>query len=671
MYQLNSQKLKASHLARNAYLYIRQSTLRQVYEHGESTKRQYALKQQAMALGWPVESIVTIDNDLGLSGVSSNEREGFQKLVAEVGMGYAGIVIGLEVSRLSRNSSDWIRLLEICAITDTLIMDEDGIYDTNDFNDRLLLGLKGTMSEAEIHFLQSRMRGGTISKAKRGELKRALPIGYMYNENNRIVMDPDLQVQQSINIFFQTFRRTGSAFTTVREFNRQGLKLPSRFQKGFRKGELAWKPLVHSRALQILHNPIYAGIYYYGRDQIKKTVGGKKSVRMPLENWHIFMPDAHPGYISQVEFEENLKKLRENAYLYGEDRKKSPAREGPALLQGIVICGKCGQRMSVRYQQNCSKLVPIYTCQKDCIENGKKICQTVMGENVDEEMSKLLIEMLNPLALEVALEVQNELNMRKLETDKFYKQQVERARYEMELARKRYMLVDPENRLVATELEAEWNLKIRELSQAQEQYEKQEELASKKVLESTKSDIMGIISDFPDLWRNTDVPVKEKKRIVRLLIEDVTLKNDDRIIVNIRFKGGTSKTLLVDRKLPMCEVRKTKADIVMKIDELTEYHTPSEVAEILNLNGCRSWDGNMFTLNSVRHIISRYGIKSRYERLREKGCLTLKEKMHETNLRIEKIRQLREDGKIIFYKATDREEYLYEPQKLIEHLVKI
>ncbi len=249
----------------------------------ESTKRQYGLKQKAAALGWPDKAIITIDNDLGQSGTSSEKREGFKNLVAEVGMGHAGIVISIEVSRLSRNSSDWLRLLEICAITDTLIMDEDGIYDTNDFNDRLLLGLKGTMSEAEIHFLHARMRGGTISKAKRGELKRVLPAGYVYNENDKIVKDFDLSVQNALNLFFNTFKRTGSACATVRQFNKLELKIPTRFLNGFRKGELTWKPLAHSRALRLLHNPIYAGIYYYGRQQIKKTVNGKKSLNMPIE----------------------------------------------------------------------------------------------------------------------------------------------------------------------------------------------------------------------------------------------------------------------------------------------------------------------------------------------------------------------------------------------------
>lgn len=671
MYQSSGSKLKATHLERSAYLYIRQSTLRQVYENTESTKRQYALKKNAVALGWSEDSIITIDNDLGVSGTSSELREGFKRLVAEVGMGHAGIVVSIEVSRLSRNSSDWLRLLEICAITDTLIMDEDGIYDTNDFNDRLLLGLKGTMSEAEIHFLHARMRGGMISKARRGELKRALPAGYVYNENDKIVMDPDLAIQNAINLFFKTFRRTGSAFATVREFNRLNLKIPKRLLNGFRKGELAWNPLTHSRSLRLLRNPIYAGIYYYGRQQIKKTVGGKKSVSMPIESWHAYMPDAHPGYITGDQFDENVKKLKENAYTYGEDRKKSPAREGPALLQGIIVCGICGRRMSVRYQKNCSKLVPIYTCMRDCTQNGAKVCQIVMGEKVDEEISKLLLEMLNPLAIKAAIKVQNELSQRKLEADSFYRQQVERAKYEMELARKRYMLVDPQNRLVATELEAEWNLKIRELEKLKDEYEKKKEDDLKEVTKTTKSDIMQIANDFAKIWSSTNVSFRDKKRMLRLLIEDVTVKNDKKIIANIRFRAGTCKTLFIERKLPICEVRKTRKDIVRQVDELTENYIPSEIAEILNKKGYRAWNGNMFNLRTISRIIRTYGIKSRHKRLRDKGCLSLREKMLETNFSQAQIIQMRNEGKIVFYKVTDRDEYLYEPQNMNKYLAKI
>jgi len=671
VYQLNSQKLKETHLKRSAYLYIRQSTLRQVYENTESTKRQYGLKQKILALGWSGDLIITIDSDLGKSGTSSDNRQGFKKLVSEVGMGHAGLVASLEVSRLCRNSSDWARLLEICALTDTLIMDEDGIYDVNDFNDRLLLGLKGTMSEAEMHFLYSRMRGGTISKARRGELKWVLPIGYVYNGDDKIVMDPDIAIQNAVNVFFLTFKRTGAASATVKEFNKKGLKMPIRFRTGIRKGELAWKPLTHSRTLRFIHNPLYAGIYCYGRQQIKKTISGKKSVKMPPGEWHAYMTDAHPGYITEDQFGQNVKKLADNAYAHGKDRRKSPPREGPALLQGIIVCGKCGKRMTVRYQQNSSKLVPVYTCQRDRIENGAKVCQTVVGEKVDEEISKLLLEMINPLAIKAAIKVQNELSARKLETDKFYDQQVERAQYETELAKKRYMSVDPGNRLVATELEASWNQKLRYLEEMQQKLKKKKEKDLEQMGQAARADITKIASDFPKIWNSPNVSFKEKKRMIRLLIEDVTVKNvDKKTVANIRFRAATSKTLAIDRKLSMCEIRKTKKEVIAKVDKLTENHTPSEIADILNEKGYRAWNGNLFNLRTISRIIRTYGIKGRYKRLRDKGCLSLMEKMAETAYSQKQIMQMRNEGKITFCKITDRGEYLYEPQDTNKNLVK-
>jgi len=339
-------------------------------------------------------------------------------------------------------------------------------------------------------------------------------------------MDTDTSVQNAIDLFFKTFARTGSACATVREFRRSGLKMPTRFRRGIRKGDLAFKTLTHSWTLRILHNPIYAGIYCYGRTQIKNTLEGKRQVKMPVEEWHVNMAGAHPGYITEDQFYKNQKRLKENSCAHGEDRRKSPPREGPALLQGIIICARCGNRMKVGYRQDCAGLVPIYRCNRDHIENGTGVCQTVAGEKVDQEVSKLLIEMLNPLAIKAAIEVQNELSQRKLEADKFYRQQVERARYEAELAKRRYMSVDPGNRLVATELEAVWNQKLRQLEIAQQEYQKKKEDDLEKVGQSTEEDIMKIVSDFPRLWTSPNISFREKKRMIRLLVEDVTVKDD-------------------------------------------------------------------------------------------------------------------------------------------------
>jgi DNA invertase Pin-like site-specific DNA recombinase len=316
--------------------------MRQVFENAESTERQYALRQRAIALGWPGDRVIVIDSDLGQSGASSAERSGFQRLVAEVGMGRAGIVLGLEVSRLARNSADWHRLLEICALTDTLILDEDGLYDPAHFNDRWLLGLKGTTSEAELHMLRARLRGGMLHKARRGELRYSLPAGLIYDPNARVVLDPDQQVQETVRLLFHTFARTGALRATIKYFRQQGLLFPKRPTGGPQKGQLVWVPRSLNRACNAMHNPSYAGAYAFGRGRYRRE-------HLPHDQWQVLIRDAHPGYISWQEYESNLQRLRASAMALGFERTAGPPREGPALLQGRVVCGLCGRRMHVHY----------------------------------------------------------------------------------------------------------------------------------------------------------------------------------------------------------------------------------------------------------------------------------------------------------------------------------
>ena len=396
-------KVHARHLSRNAYLYVRQSSLRQVVENQESTRRQYALRERAVALGWSPDQLVVVDTDLGQSGASAADREGFQFLVGEVGLGNAGIVMGLEVSRLARNSTDWHRLLEICALGDTLILDEDGVYDPSHFNDRLLLGLKGTMSEAELHVLRARLRGGIINKARRGELRTPLPVGLVYTVDDRVVRDPDARIRETVQHFFATFSRTGSATATARAFREEGLAFPSK--KRPHSAEVYWKPLTHSRALHMLHNPRYAGAFAFGRTEQRKLPGRGRFRRRPREEWTALIPDAHEGYISWEQFEANQKQLRDNAAAHGSERRRGPAREGPALLQGLAICGSCGRRMTIRYRQRGSQPHPVYVCQREAIEHGGPMCQRISGTTIDQAVSQLVLELMTPLAADIAIAV--------------------------------------------------------------------------------------------------------------------------------------------------------------------------------------------------------------------------------------------------------------------------
>jgi DNA invertase Pin-like site-specific DNA recombinase len=655
------QKVTASHLKRNAYLYVRQSTIRQVFENTESTKRQYALRQHAVALGWPVENIIVIDSDLGQSGASAIDRAGFQRLVAEVGVGKAGIVLGLEVSRLARNNTDWHRLLEICALTDTLILDEDGIYDPAHFNDRLLLGLKGTMSEAELHVLKARLQGGILNKARRGELQSPLPVGFAYDTENRPILDPDKQVQESLRVFFDTFRRTGSATATVKAFRQQGLAIPRRLKKGPRKGDLLWAQLTHSRSLQILHNPRYAGAFIYGRTRIRKrAAGGKIYQKQPRDQW-VLVPDAHASYITWDDYEVNQRRLRENAQAQGSDRAKSPPREGPALLQGLVLCGVCGGRMTVRYHSRAGRQVPDYVCQREGIEHGRPVCQSVNGEQIDKRIGELLVETMTPLALDVTLAVQQELETRMEEVDRLRRKQVERARYDADLAQRRYMHVDPAHRLVADSLEAEWNNKLRALNEAQQDYERLRQTDRIAAGESQRARIAALTRDFPARWREPTTPDREKKRIVRLLLEDVTLVKSEQIAVHVRFKGGAIRSLSLPLPLGAPELRKTGEEVIREIDRLLDNHTEMEIAPMLNQMGLRSGSGQPFTLMSVHNLRRHRGLRSRFERLREKGLLTVEEMAERLGLAPSVVKDWRDKGLLRAHRYNDKDQCLYEP----------
>ena len=619
-------KVTASHLKRDAYLYVRQSTPRQVIEHAESTQRQYALRDRAIDAGWPAERVRIIDCDLGKSGSSAATRDGFQELVSEVALGKAGIVMGLEVSRLARNSADWHRLIELCALTATLILDEDGIYDPAGFNDRLLLGLKGTMSEAELHILKARMRGGQLNKARRGELEMGPPVGLIYRPDGTIDLDPDAQVQGALRLVFETFERTGSAMRTVRLFHEQGILFPRRLRTGVSKGELRWALPQHARILQVLHNPRYAGAFVYGRTRTRRLPdGGTSVIRIPKSEWQFVMPGMHPGYIDWDCFEANQRRLADNARAYGGERRSGPPREGPALLQGRVLCGLCGARMGVHYSQEHGQTVPLYVCQDTLVRRGGKVCQTVPGKVVDPAISGLLVELMTPMTLEVTLAVQRELEARTEETDALRRQHLERLRYDAELARRRYMKVDPDNRLVADALEADWNEKLRSHADAVVDYERRGREQANSLDAERRRRILDLAEQFPRVWHDPRVDMSERKRILRLLVDDVTLVKAEKITAHVRLSGGATRTLTLDRPLPVAQIRKFKPELVAEVDRLLDHYCDREVAEILNQRGLRTWEGKPFNLKKIAFIRTAYGLASRYERLRGRGMLTTRE----------------------------------------------
>ena len=652
-------KVTAEHLRRGAYLYVRQSTLKQVLTNTESTHRQYDLRGRAIALGWAAEQVVVIDTDQGQSGASATDRDGFQRLVAEVSMGRAGIVLGLEVSRLARNNADWHRLLEICALSGTLILDEDGLYDPCNFNDRLLLGLKGTMSEAELHLLKGRLRGGVLSKARRGELIQPLPVGLVYTPAGKVVLDPDTGVQQAVAHLFATFTATGSALATVKAFKSQNLRFPRRLNSGDRKGELVWGPLEHSGVLRVLHNPRYAGAFFYGRHTHRPAPGGKTTiVTLPRDQWTVLITDAHPGYITWAQFEANQKRLAELAVAHGPDRRHGPPREGPALLQGLAVCGVCGRRMTVRYHTRRGTHLPDYVCQYDGIRTATTICQAIPGAGIDTAIGKLLVDTLTPLALETALVVADELAARADQADRLRASTVQRAQHHAEQARRRYLAVDPTNRLVADTLEADWNNTLRELAEATDAYERAKATAA-TLTDTQRARITALAADFPALWTNPATPLRERKRMVRLLINDVTIRRDKTITVHIRLKGGQDHTLTLPLPLASWQLRKTPPEVVAAIDELAEEHTDSQTAAILEQRGLTSGTGQPLHARLIRQIREAYQIPSHTQRLRAQGLLSLNEIARHLGVASKTVKTWRDKGLLTGRRANDKSEYLY------------
>ncbi|HUO36948.1 MAG TPA: recombinase family protein [Mycobacterium sp.] len=460
---------------------------------------------------------------------------------------------------------------------------------------------------------------------------------------------------------FSLFARTGSARATVQQFNADKLLFPVRVRAGARKGELAWMPLQHWRVLRTLHNPRYAGALAYGRRR-ERLANGKKSYQLvPREQWIALIRDAHPGYISWDQYETNQRLLLGNATAHGQDLAAGPAREGTALLQGLAICGRCGRRMTVRYHTRRGVEVPDYQCMNRCIQDGGQRCQAIPGGVVDDAVGGLLLDTLTPHALEVALTVQAELDTRAAEADALRRGHVERARHRADLARRRYLAVDPDNRLVADSLEADWNDALRALQTAHEDYERASAAATAALNDELKDRIRSLATDFPALWSNPNTAQRDRKRMVRLLVDDVTLHKTDSIHLHVRLRGGQTHSLVAAIPPTSWQARQTRPDTLAELNQLLDNHTDAETADALNAAGHRSGENKPFTAGIVVHIRRKYHLPSHAERLRAQGLLTANELAQRLCVHRTTIKNWNRAGILNSHKANDKNERLYQP----------
>ena len=541
------------HLSRMACVYIRQSTAAQVRFNQESTERQYNLASKAQSLGWSPQQIRILDRDLGQSGARTTNREDFKALVSDVAMGNVGAIFSLEASRLARSNQDWHRLLELCAITNTLVIDEDGCYDPAEFNDGLVLGMKGTFAQAELHIIRTRLHGGKLNKAHRGELRFPLPVGFVH-DGSGIVLDPDLEVQGAVRTVFELFEKEGTAYAVVQRFNELGLRFPRRSYGGAWDGKLVWGRLTHSRVLGILANPSYAGTYVFGRHQSRKHITpageiGTISRLMPQEEWRVTIPGHHPGYIAWDRFLANRQRLaanRTNGEVPG-----GPAREGLCLLQGMLVCGICGRRISVRYTGN-GGLYPTYLCNWQHREALQRhACMTLPAAPLDAAIAGRLLAAVTPAAIELALKALTNLEERDKATSTQWRLRIERARYEADLAERRYEAVDPANRLIAATLERRWNDAMQRVMELEAELASFEHKTLRAVTAGQKQQILQLAGDFPRLWTAPTTAARDRKRMLRVLIKDITVAKGPepkQLRLQIRWQGGATET--VELRLP-------------------------------------------------------------------------------------------------------------------------
>jgi DNA invertase Pin-like site-specific DNA recombinase len=611
-------KITAQHLRRCAFVYVRQSSAAQVTQNRESTARQYQLVDRAVALGWKHDQVNLIDEDLGLSGSGLIDRSGFAHMTAEVALGHAGIVLALEASRLARNNADWYRLLDLCSVTDTLIGDADGLYHPGLFNDRLVLGLKGTMSEAELHLLRARLNGGIRNKAARGELRRGLPVGFVWGEaDGEVRFHPDQSVVDAIRTVFERFAEMGSARRVWLHFRAEGLRFPSQrlpFLVAANALEgIAWVTPTYTKVHQVLTSPVYAGAYVYGKSHHERFVDADGKVRtrvrrLPRSEWSVLIREHHKGFIDWDTFEANQVRLGSNT----RPRPHEPAgvvREGTALLQGIATCGRCGRGLHVAYSGRTSS--PSYFCPGKDIVNGRgEFCLRIGGRQIDDAVVPALLVVLRPPALEASLQVADRLGADREAALAYWRQQIERTRYEAQRAERRYRSVDAENRLVARGLEAEWEKCLLALADAEAELARRERATPDVLSEAQREGILSLGIDVERVWSAPTTTDRDRKELLRTVLEEVIIaveRDEGRAHLALRWRGG----LITDVEVPLPPKKapvRTDEDTIDLVRRLALHYPDAVIAGVLNRQGRRTATGLRFTANRVAGLRTHWGI---------------------------------------------------------------
>jgi len=606
------QKLTVSHLRRLAFVYLRQSSQTQLERNSESTARQYALVERAVELGFVREQVVVIDEDLGVSGSGTSDRSGFARLAAEVALGHAGLVLGLEVSRLARNNADWYRLLDLCGVTDTVIGDADGLYHPGSFNDRLLLGLKGTMSEAELHTLRARLDGGIRNKAARGELRRRLPVGFVWGEREgEILIDPDEAISGVIRAIFDRFAELGSVRAVWLWLRSEGLSFPLRATT---MTEPRWVQPTYHQVLGVVENPMYAGAYVYGRTHIEHYVGEngrtrKRVRRLARADWEVVIEDHHPGFIDWSTFEANQARIAQNTWRTPDAA--GAAREGQALLQGLVVCGRCGRKLKVHYDGHHGQRRHSYHCPGAVVAEGRGgWCLRVGGGRIDEAVAGVLLAALTPAGVKAALIAAESLEADHDQALAQWRLQVERARYEAQRAERRYRQVEPEHRLVARGLERDWEQALQALAEAETELARRELTRPRTLTDTERAQLLSLGADLARVWSAPTTTDRDRKQLVRCLIEEVLVDvaaEERRATLTIRWRGGATSELAIELPRYQPKIR-TDEDTVALLERLAVHYDDSTIAGILNRQGRLSATGEPFSAQIVGGVRRYRGI---------------------------------------------------------------